>query len=65
MGYLKIKTVQRLRLAGNFTQSNLGDPQNAEWGYISFKELIEINIHGVEIDTDINWQPKHFSEIFK
>ena len=65
MGYLKIKTGQRLRLAGNFTQSNLGDPQNAEWGYISFKELIEINIHGVEIDTDINWQPRPFSEIFK
>ena len=47
-----------------FGYVNLGDPQNAEWGYISFKELIEINIHGIEIDTDINWQQKPFSKIF-
>ena len=42
---------------------NLNDPQNAEWGYVSLSELAEININGVEIDTDLHWQPKKFSEI--
>ena len=42
---------------------NLNDPQNAEWGYFSLKELDEINIKGIEVDNDLHWQPKRFSEI--
>ena len=42
---------------------NLNDPQNAEWGYFSLKELDEINIKGMEVDNDLHWQPKRFSEI--
>ncbi len=41
----------------------LNDPQNAEWGYISFKELDEINLDGLEVDNDLYWQPKEFSKI--
>ena len=41
----------------------LNDPQNAEWGYISFKELNEINLDGLEVDNDLYWQPKEFLEI--
>jgi len=29
----------------------------AEWGYISFKELCEISVHGVEIDCEFE---EHF-----
>ncbi len=46
-----------------FGFANLGDPHNAEWGYISFQELKEINVHGFEVDTDVSWQPKPFSAI--
>lgn len=46
-----------------FGYVNLGDPQNAEWGYFSFSELQEININGIEIDRDLYWKPKKFSEI--
>ncbi len=42
---------------------NLNDPQNAEWGYFSLKELDEINKKGMEVDNDLHWQPKRFSEI--
>ncbi len=42
---------------------NLNDPQNAEWGYFSLKELDEININGIEVDNDLHWRPKRFSEI--
>ncbi len=41
----------------------LNDPQNAEWGYISFKELDEINLDGLEVDNDLYWEPKEFSKI--
>jgi len=41
----------------------LNDPQNAEWGYISFKELDEINLDGLEVDNDLYWEPKEFSTI--
>jgi hypothetical protein len=44
--------------------ANLGDDQNAEWGYISFQELKEIKVRGViEIDNDLYWKPKKFGEI--
>ena len=34
------------------------DYQNSEWGYISFKELSDINIHGFEVERDLYWKPK-------
>lgn len=44
--------------------ANLGDDQNAEWGYISFRELREIKVRRViEIDNDLYWKPKKFGEI--
>lgn len=44
-----------------------GDTQNAEWGYISYRELREINIGGIEIDCELEklWQPKPVSQIPK
>lgn len=44
-----------------------GDMENAEWGYISFKELKVINIGGVEIDCELAeyWQPTLVSAIPK
>jgi len=42
-----------------------GDLQNAEWGYVSFRELKDININGIEIDCELEeyWQIKKASEI--
>ena len=48
-----------------FGYANLGDPYNAEWGYISYQELQEININGFQVDRDVDWQLKKFSEITK
>ncbi len=31
---------------------------NAEWGYMSFSELKEINVRGVEIDCELEWSWK-------
>lgn len=50
-----------------------GDIENAEWGYISFKELItlkkKINWNGFkdffEVDFDLHWTPKKVKEINK
>ena len=33
-----------------------GDIENAEWGYISFSELIDIKVGFVEIDCDRHWK---------
>lgn len=43
------------------------DFQNAEWGYISFSELKEININGIEIDCELEmfWKVKSAIEIDK
>ena len=38
------------------------DWQNAEWGYISFSELASIFHGGVEVDRDLHWEVKPFSE---
>ena len=43
--------------------ANLNDPCNAEWGYFLLSELKEINTHGIEIDRDLYWRPKKFSEV--
>lgn len=42
-----------------------GDLQNAEWGYISFSELMFISVGGIEVDCELeeNWTPKPFSEV--
>ena len=40
-----------------------GDYEMAEWGYISFAELKSINIHGIEIDCEIDWTIMKASEI--
>ena len=42
-----------------------GDTQTAEWGYISLKELEDINLDGLEVDCELEeyWQPKKASEI--
>jgi len=42
-----------------------GDLQNAEWGYMSFREMKAINVHGVQIDRDVYWMPKPAGEIPK
>ena len=42
-----------------------GDVTNAEWGYISFSELQDISINGIEVDCERegSWSPKPVSEI--
>jgi len=48
-----------------FGFANLGDPQNAEWGYIDLNELKAIKRQGVfEVDRDLHWTPKKFSEVW-
>jgi hypothetical protein len=42
---------------------NLNDPQMAEWGYVSLNELKEIKVAPFEVDRDLHWTPKKFSEI--
>jgi hypothetical protein len=39
------------------------DYQNAEWGYISFKELKGLKISFIEVDRDLFWDIKKASEI--
>ena len=38
---------------------------NSEWGYVSFKELREININGIEVDCETPWKICKSSEIEK
>lgn len=46
-----------------FGYVNLGDPVCAEWGNFSFTELKEIKVNGFEIDRDLHWRVRKFSEI--
>jgi len=46
-----------------FGYANLNDSQNAEWGYVSVKELEEIRVSGVEIEADLYWTVKKFKEV--
>ena len=41
------------------------DTENAEWGYISFKELIDLNVCGIEVDRDLYWKPTRVYDISK
>jgi len=45
--------------------AHLGDPQCAEWGYISFGELREPGAHGIHVIHDVLWKPKRFAEIMR
>ena len=42
-----------------------GDYLNAEWGYIPFSELREINVRGLEIDCDLYWKIRPAKEVDK
>ena len=39
------------------------DYEMAEWGYISFSEMKDINIHGLEIDRELEWTPTRAGDI--
>jgi len=41
------------------------DLQNAEWGYVSFSELKELNVRGFEVDTDKYWDVRKAIEVSK
>ncbi len=44
----------------------LGDPEMAEWGYISFSELRKLKVRpGFEVDRDLYWEPKKVKEVDK
>ena len=32
--------------------------QNAEWGYIDYKELKDLNIKCFEVERDLHWKPR-------
>ena len=34
------------------------DYQNAEWGYIDYEELRDLNIKGFEVERDEHWNPQ-------
>ena len=42
---------------------NLGDPQNAEWGYVSFKELKGVRVGPFEVDNDLYWEQRRVKDI--
>lgn len=48
-----------------FGFANLNDPMNAEWGYFTLSELGGIKVRGLEVDRDLHWQPRRFSEIWQ
>ncbi len=49
-----------------FGYAILGDPELAEWGYISFRELKQIRIPpGIEVDCEIFDPPRRASGIEK
>jgi hypothetical protein len=46
-----------------FGYACLGDPQNAEWGYVDLAELEAIRSRGLWIvERDLHWQPTKASE---
>lgn len=48
-----------------FGYACLGDPQNAEWGYVMLPELEEISVQGglAIVERDLYWEPTTFSEL--
>ena len=41
------------------------DFEMAEWGYISFQELLDINVNGFEIDRDLFWNQRPANQVDK
>jgi len=41
------------------------DYQNAEWGYIDYRELRDLNIKGFEVERDMDWYKKKASLVDK
>ncbi|MCG8533343.1 MAG: DUF2958 domain-containing protein [Desulfovibrionales bacterium] len=41
----------------------LGDTQNAEWGYFSLSELLDIQVSYVEIEHDLYWDVRPASQV--
>lgn len=41
------------------------DYQNAEWGYIDYMELKDLNIYGFEVDRDMDWYNKKAGDVEK
>ena len=39
------------------------DLVNAEWGYVSFEELRDVNVRGIEVDRDLHWRSRPASEV--
>lgn len=61
-----------------FGYADLGDPQNAEWGYVSLRELGELLVRQpvsmpdgreaefqIPVERELGWVPKPFSEVRK
>jgi hypothetical protein len=48
-----------------FGYACLGDPQNAEWGYVHLPELEAVNVRGglVVVERDLDWQPTRFADV--
>jgi hypothetical protein len=42
-----------------FGYACLGDPQNAEWGYLHLPELEQVNVHDglLIVERDLDWTP--------
>lgn len=41
-----------------FGYCDLGDPTMAEWGYVSFRELKDLNLKGLHVERDKHWKVK-------
>ena len=41
------------------------DYQMAEWGYVSFKELCDLNVKGIEVDRNLYFEPTKAKNIDK
>jgi hypothetical protein len=43
-----------------FGYACLGDPENAEWGYVDLPELESVNVHHglVIVERDLHWTPR-------
>ena len=37
----------------------------AEWGYISFKELCDLSVKGIEVDRDLYFEPTKAKNVEK
>lgn len=47
-----------------FGYACLGNPQDAEWGYVSFDELAALRVRSCfEVDFDLHWKPRPAAEV--